>query len=227
MQDLKDEQQQEEQEEQNEAMQDFQDGSYDSDDDEEETDEEDQDEQGIEEGDQATPGKGGDEDEDSDDDGGGFGGGGGDSDGGDGEYEGIDVEAEIERLSELLKNTVRGQDYWDEDSGNSLEIQRGNLVVMAPRQVQEEIQDLLGKLRRIKDLMVSVDLRSVFTTRYFAEAIGFEWTNSTRFYMGNDVYKNALGITPATPGNPGSPAFGGRAGPLGSVVLMPFKKHVR
>ena len=70
MQDLQDQQQQEEQTEQDEATQGFQDGEYEVDDGEdEEQEQEDQEEQGEVEGDQPTPGKGGDEDEDSDDDG--------------------------------------------------------------------------------------------------------------------------------------------------------------
>ena len=76
-------------------------------------------------------------------------------------------------FDQLIQELVEPE-IWEEGE-NSIISLGGNLIVTAPYEVQEEVQDLLADLRATKSLAVTIEGRFLDLRDQFVEEIGFSW----------------------------------------------------
>lgn len=111
------------------------------------------------------------------------GGGGGVLDFGD-EEETSETSVDIDKLVELLENTLWGEDGADEES---IEAQGGKLVARTTLESHAKIQKLLDQLRKQTGIMVTVESRFVDLQDNFLESIGVDFGNPFTSNLPNPI----------------------------------------
>ena len=88
------------------------------------------------------------------------------------------VEPDFDALIDLITATV-APDTWEETSGGTGTIEpfdaNLSLVIRQTEEVHEEIVDLLGQLRRMQDLQVTIEVRFITLNDNFFERIGVDF----------------------------------------------------
>lgn len=111
--------------------------------------------------------------------------------------------ADFDSLIDLIVSTVH-TDTWAENGGGQAEIRpfptNLSLVISQTQRVHEEISELLGQLRRLQDLQVTIEVRFIRLNDSFFERIGVD------FQM--DVKDHGVDPTNVT-NNPFQPFAGG------------------
>ena len=88
------------------------------------------------------------------------------------------TEADFDELIDLIVNTVK-PDSWDETGNGPGAIQAFvpnlSLIVSQTQEIQDEIQDLLKKLRELNDVQIVIEVRFMILSDNFFERIGVDF----------------------------------------------------
>ena len=99
------------------------------------------------------------------------------------------TQADFNTLMNLISTTVQ-PDTWEDLSGpGSMQPYRTtlSLVIRQTQAVHEEIADLLGQLRRLQDLQVTIECRFITVQDNFFERIGIDFNFNLASNVGNQV----------------------------------------
>jgi type II secretory pathway component GspD/PulD (secretin) len=115
------------------------------------------------------------------------------------------VQADFNSLMNLISTTIQ-PDSWEELSGpGSMMPYRTtlSLVIRQTQAVHDEIADLLGQLRRLQDLQVTIEVRFVTVSDNFFERIGIDFNFNLPSTVSNGL-QNTFGqpLPPFGSGNP-------------------------
>lgn len=87
------------------------------------------------------------------------------------------TEADFNNLIDLIKGTIAPDDWDDTNGDGSIQafVPNLSLIVSNTQQVQDQIQDLLEKLRELNDVQIVVEVRFVILTDNFFERVGIDF----------------------------------------------------
>ncbi len=87
------------------------------------------------------------------------------------------TEADFTNLIDLIKSTIAPDDWDDTNGDGSVQafVPNLSLIVSNTQQVQDQIQDLLEKLRELNDVQIVVEVRFVILTDNFFERVGIDF----------------------------------------------------
>ena len=88
------------------------------------------------------------------------------------------TEGDFEPLIELIQNTIQNESWLDTGSGlGTIQPFAGNLslIVTQTQEIQDEIQNLLKKLRELNDVQIVVEVRFMILSDDFFERIGVDF----------------------------------------------------
>lgn len=87
------------------------------------------------------------------------------------------TEADFTNLIDLIKSTIAPDDWDDTNGDGSIQafVPNLSLIVSQTQQVQDQIQDLLEKLRELNDVQIVVEVRFVVLTDNFFERVGIDF----------------------------------------------------
>ena len=108
------------------------------------------------------------------------------------------TEGDFEPLIELIQNTIQTESWLDTGSGlGTIQpfVSNLSLIVTQTQEIQDEIQDLLKKLRELNDVQIVVEVRFMTLADDFFEQIGIDFDFNL-----NDNAEPGVG-TGAAPGN--------------------------
>ncbi len=128
------------------------------------------------------------------------------------------VQADFTSLMNLISTTVQ-PDSWEDLSGpGSMMPYRTtlSLVIRQTQAVHEEIADLLGQLRRLQDLQVTIECRFITVLDNFFERIGIDFNFNLQSNVGNQV-PNTFGQPVQPFGNGIDFSGGGNTGTSGGT----------
>ena len=117
------------------------------------------------------------------------------------------VQADFNSLMNLITTTVQ-PDSWEELSGpGSVMPYRTtlSLVIRQTQAVHEEIADLLGQLRRLQDLQVTVECRFVTVSDNFFERIGIDFNFNLPTNVSNGLHEHVRAAAAAVRHRPELP----------------------
>lgn len=85
--------------------------------------------------------------------------------------------ADFTNLIDLIKSTIAPDDWDDTNGDGSIQafVPNLSLIVSNTQQVQDQIQDLLEKLRELNDVQIVVEVRFIILTDNFFERIGIDF----------------------------------------------------
>lgn len=87
------------------------------------------------------------------------------------------TEADFDNLIDLIKSTIAPDDWDDTNGDGSIQafVPNLSLIVSNTQQVQDQIQDLLEKLRELNDVQIVVEVRFIILTDNFFERVGIDF----------------------------------------------------
>ena len=87
------------------------------------------------------------------------------------------TEADFDNLIDLIKSTISPDDWDDTNGDGSIQafVPNLSLIVSQTQEVQDQIQDLLERLRELNDVQIVVEVRFVTLADNFFERIGIDF----------------------------------------------------
>ena len=132
------------------------------------------------------------------------------------------TEGDFEPLIELIQNTIQNESWLDTGSGlGTIQpfVSNLSLIVTQTQEIQDEIQDLLKKLRELNDVQIVIEVRFMTLSDNFFEQIGVDFDFNLNDNSGFDALTDidsvadsaVVGNGAGTIGNPNNP-FGRNVG---------------
>ena len=124
------------------------------------------------------------------------------------------TEGDFEPLIELIQNTIQNESWLDTGSGlGTIQpfVSNLSLIVTQTQEIQDEIQDLLKKLRELNDVQIVIEVRFMILQDDFFERIGVDFDfnlndNAAAGISTVDSVSDSAVIGNAVPtGNPNNP----------------------